>query len=189
MTGDPLGPSSGDGEGDAPLVEAERLLALEVELIRRAPESQIEPTLDRVRAVLDLLGHPEQSFPAVHVAGTNGKSSTAAMVDALLGAHGLRTGRFTSPHLETVRERIRIDGEPVSTRGLLSAWEDVAPFLSLVEGDGGRPLTYFEVLTVLAFAAFADAPVSVAVDIDGELWRVSTQWRERHRCCSVDACG
>jgi dihydrofolate synthase / folylpolyglutamate synthase len=143
--------------------EAERLLTLEVELIRRAPESQIEPTLDRVANVLDLMGHPETAFPAIHVAGTNGKSSTTAMIDSLLSAYDLRAGRFTSPHLETVRERIRVDGEPITTERLLAAWEDLAPFLALVEADGGRPLTYFEVLTVLAFVAFADAPVSVGV--------------------------
>jgi dihydrofolate synthase / folylpolyglutamate synthase len=143
--------------------EPERLLALEVELIRRAPESQIEPTLDRVRAVLDLMGHPERSFPAIHVAGTNGKSSTTAMIDSLLTAHGLRTGRFSSPHLETVRERIRLDGELIDSGRLLAAWEDLAPFLAMVEADGGRALTFFEVLTLLAFAAFADTPVSVGV--------------------------
>jgi dihydrofolate synthase/folylpolyglutamate synthase len=143
--------------------EAEHLLALEVELIRRAPESQIEPSLDRVQAVLDLMGSPERSFPAIHVAGTNGKSSTTAMIDALLTAHGLRTGRFTSPHLETIRERIRLDGEMIDAGRLLAAWEDLAPFIVMVESDGGRALTFFEVLTLLAFAAFADAPVSVGV--------------------------
>jgi dihydrofolate synthase/folylpolyglutamate synthase len=154
-----------DAQSPDPLAgdEAERLIALEVELIRRAPESQIEPTLDRVRAVLDLMGSPERSYPSIHVAGTNGKSSTTAMIDALLTAHGLRTGRFTSPHLETVRERIRLDGELIDSGRLLAAWEDLAPFLALVESDGGRALTFFEVLTLLAFAAFADTPVSVAV--------------------------
>lgn len=143
--------------------EAEHLLDLEVELIRRAPESQIEPSLDRVRAVLDLMGNPERAFPGVHVAGTNGKSSTAAMIDSLLSAYGLRTGRFTSPHLETVRERIRIDGELIDSGRLLAAWEDLAPLIALVEADGERALTFFEVLTLLAFAAFADAPVAVGV--------------------------
>ena len=150
-------------EGADGLVEAERLLALEIELIRRAPESQIEPTLDRVRSVLDLMGNPERAYPTIHVAGTNGKSSTAAMIDSLLTAYGLRTGRFTSPHLETLRERIRLDGELIDSGRLLAAWEDLAPLLAIVESDGGRPLTYFEVITVLAFVAFADAPVSVGV--------------------------
>lgn len=161
MTPDPQTPDPSDGAGAGP--EADGLLALEVELIRRAPESQIEPTLDRVRAVLDLMGSPERGFPSIHVAGTNGKSSTTAMIDALLTAHGLRTGRFTSPHLETVRERIRLDGELIDPGSLLAAWEDLAPFIAIVETDGGRALTFFEVLTLLAFAAFADAPVSVGV--------------------------
>ena len=143
--------------------EAERLLALEVELIRRAPESQIEPTLDRVQSALDAMGNPERAYPTIHIAGTNGKSSTSAMVDALLTAYGVRTGRFTSPHLETLRERIRLDGELIDSGRLLAAWEDLAPVLAIVESDGGRPLTYFEVITLLAFAAFADAPVSVGV--------------------------
>jgi dihydrofolate synthase/folylpolyglutamate synthase len=152
------------GGGDADRIdEAEHLLGLEIELIRRAPESQIEPTLDRVRAALDLMGHPERAYPTIHVAGTNGKSSTSAMIDSLLTAYGVRTGRFTSPHLETLRERIRLDGELIDSGRLLAAWEDLAPILAIVESDGGRPLTYFEVITLLAFVAFADTPVSVGV--------------------------
>lgn len=142
---------------------AAQLLALEVELIRRAPESDIEPTLDRVTAVLDLLGAPQRAFPSVHVGGTNGKSSTTRMIDALLSGFGLRTGRFTSPHLETVLERIALDGDAIDAEHLVSAWEEVAPYLGLVEDDGGRRLTFFEVLTILAFVAFADAPVAAAV--------------------------
>jgi dihydrofolate synthase/folylpolyglutamate synthase len=162
MTSGTGNPRNG-GDSDRLAHEAERLIALEVELIRRAPEAQIEPTLDRVRAVLDRMGDPQLTFPSIHVAGTNGKSSTAAMIDALLAEHGLRTGRYTSPHLETVRERIRIDGDMVDAGQLLAAWEEVAPNLETVEVDGGRGLTYFEVLTLLAFVAFADAPVSAAV--------------------------
>jgi dihydrofolate synthase/folylpolyglutamate synthase len=109
------------------------------------------------------MGSPERAYPTIHIAGTNGKSSTAAMIDGLLSAYGVRTGRFTSPHLETLRERIRLDGELIDPGRLLAAWEDVAPILVVVEADGGRPLTYFEVITLLAFAAFADTPVSVAV--------------------------
>lgn len=142
---------------------AQRLVGLEIELIRRAPESQIEPTLDRIEAVLDLLGQPQRSYPVIHVAGTNGKSSTVRMVDSLLRAFGLRTGRFTSPHLQTVRERIAIDGQPISEERLLAAWDEVSPYLAIVEGDGGRSLTFFEVLTALGFVAFADAPVAAAV--------------------------
>lgn len=142
---------------------AARLVGLEIELIRRAPESDIEPTLDRIKGLLELVGSPNRAFPSVHVAGTNGKSSTARMVDALLTSFGLRTGRFTSPHLETVRERIAIDGEPIGEAQLLAAWDDMAPQLALLEQDGGRSLTFFEVLTALAFVAFADAPVAAAI--------------------------
>ena len=142
---------------------ATRLVGLEIELIRRAPESDIEPTLDRIDGLLDLLGSPQRSFPSIHVAGTNGKSSTTRLVDSLLASFGLRTGRFTSPHLETVRERIALDGEPITESQLLAAWDEIAPLLEILERDGGRALTFFEVLTALAFVAFADAPVSVAV--------------------------
>jgi dihydrofolate synthase/folylpolyglutamate synthase len=142
---------------------AARLVGLEIELIRRAPESDIEPTLDRIEGLLDLLGSPQRSYPSIHVAGTNGKSSTTRLIDSLLASFGLRTGRFTSPHLETVRERIALDGEPISEEQLLAAWDETAPYLTLLEQDGGRSLTFFEVLAALAFVAFADAPVSVAV--------------------------
>ena len=142
---------------------AARLVGLEVELIRRAPESNIEPTLDRIERLVDLLGTPQRSFPSLHVAGTNGKSSTTRLIDSLLLSFGLRTGRYTSPHLETVRERIALDGEPISEAQLVAAWDELAPYLALLEQDGGRGLTFFEVLTALAFVAFADAPVSAAV--------------------------
>ncbi len=142
---------------------AQRLVGLEVELIRRAPESDIEPTLDRIESLLDLLGLPQQAYPSVHVAGTNGKSSTVRMIDSLLTAFGLRTGRFTSPHLQSIRERIAIDGRPISDERLLAAWDEVSPFLEIVEGDGGRSMTFFEVVTAIAFVAFADAPVAAAV--------------------------
>ena len=158
-----LTPVTTAGDDANHIDEAERLLALEVELIRRAPESQIEPTLDRVRRALELMGNPERAYPTIHVAGTNGKSSTSAMIDSLLTAYGVRTGRFTSPHLETLRERIRLDGELIDSGRLLAAWEDVAPILLMVESDGGRPLTYFEVITLLAIVAFADTPVSVGI--------------------------
>src|SRR6478736_4071615 len=99
----------------------------------RWPESKLEPSLDRVRAVLDLLANPELSYPVVHVAGTNGKTSTARMIDALLVAFGLHTGRFTSPHLSDLRERICFDGQPIDVERFVAAYADVAPFVDLVE--------------------------------------------------------
>ncbi|WGW13977.1 folylpolyglutamate synthase/dihydrofolate synthase family protein [Saxibacter everestensis] len=136
-------------------------------LLRRAPENRVEPRLDAVRRVLELLGDPHRAYPVIHVTGTNGKTSTSRMIDALLSAHELRVGRFTSPHLSSVTERISIDGQPISAGDFIRTYEEVEPLLLLVDnelGDRGEPLiTYFEALTVLAFAAFADAPVEVAV--------------------------
>ena len=83
-------------------------------LQQRWPEHKIEPTLDRVQRLVELLGDPQKAYPVVHLTGTNGKTSTARMIDTLLREAGLRTGRFTSPHLESVRERITLDGEPIS---------------------------------------------------------------------------
>lgn len=136
-------------------------------ILDRAPEHDFEPTLDRVREVCDLLGSPERAFRVVHVTGTNGKTSTSRMIERLLREHGLRTGRFTSPHLTSVTERIAIDGEPVTAERFVELWQDVAPYVHLVDqkslAAGGPRMSFFEVLTVMAFAAFADAPVDVAV--------------------------
>jgi dihydrofolate synthase/folylpolyglutamate synthase len=119
--------------------------------------------LGRIEALLDLLGNPQRAYPSVHLTGTNGKTSTARMVDALLRAHGLRVGRYTSPHLETVRERITIEGQPVSRQRFVEIYAEVEPVASYVDGEAEEPLTYFDMTTALAFATFADAPVDVAV--------------------------
>ncbi|MBE6474117.1 MAG: bifunctional folylpolyglutamate synthase/dihydrofolate synthase [Actinomyces succiniciruminis] len=146
---------------------SQRLREVEAEILSRAPEHQVQPSLDRVAAVLDILGHPEHSYRIVHIAGTNGKTSTARMTERLLAATGMRTGRFTSPHLATIRERIALDGEPISEEDFIAAWEDVAPYIEMVDARsqaaGGPRLSFFEVLTVMALAAFADHPVDVAV--------------------------
>ena len=136
-------------------------------ILSRAPEQDIDPSLDRVRDVLELLGDPQRAFRTVHLTGTNGKTSTARMVERLLREHGLRTGRFTSPHLTRVTERISIDGEPISDERFVEVWQDVAPYVHMVDQQhlerGGQRLSFFEVFTVMAYAAFADAPVEVAV--------------------------
>lgn len=119
--------------------------------------------LGRIETLLDLLGSPQRAYPSIHLTGTNGKTSTARMIDSLLRAHGLRTGRYTSPHLETVRERITIQGEPVDERRFVEVYREVAPVAELVDAKAGEPLTYFDMTTAMAFAAFADAPVDVAV--------------------------
>ncbi|HAN72382.1 MAG TPA: dihydrofolate synthase [Actinobacteria bacterium] len=148
-----------DSAGDLP--------ALWTRLEARWPEHIIEPTLARIAALTDLLGTPQSSFPVIHVTGTNGKTSTARMIESLLRAYGLRTGLFTSPHLVDARERICLDAEPIGEEALLAAWSEVAPYVDVVDAnsaaDGGAPLSYFEVMTGLALAAFADAPVDVAV--------------------------
>ena len=136
-------------------------------ILSRSPEHDFEPTLDRVWAVCDLMGDPQKAFRTVHVTGTNGKTSTSRMIDRLVREHGLRTGRFTSPHLTSPRERIAIDGEPISAERFVEVWQDVAPYVHMVDTSsiaaGGPRMSFFEVLTAMAFAAFADAPIDVAI--------------------------
>jgi dihydrofolate synthase/folylpolyglutamate synthase len=136
---------------------------VEAELLARGYTRMVFD-LGRVTALLDLLGSPQRAYPAIHITGTNGKTSTARMVDALLRAHGLRTGRYTSPHLDSVRERISIEAEPVSEQRFVEVYREVAPVARYLDGrsDSGT-LTYFDMTTAMAFAAFADAPVDVAV--------------------------
>ncbi len=132
-------------------------------LQQRWPEHKIEPTLDRIQRLVELLGDPQKAYPVVHLTGTNGKTSTARMIDTLLREAGLRTGRFTSPHLESVRERITLDGEPISEQLFVDAYAEIAPYLDVVDAEQEHPLSFFEVMTAMAFAVFADAPVDVAV--------------------------
>jgi dihydrofolate synthase/folylpolyglutamate synthase len=140
-----------------------RVAEAERAILARAPEHDLTPSLDRISALLDLLGSPQDSVPVVLVAGTNGKTSTTRMVDALLREFGVRTGRFTSPHLHSVRERITLQGAPIDPERFLAAYEDVAPYVDLVDARNEVKLSFFEVLTAMAYAAFADAPVDVAV--------------------------
>jgi len=137
------------------------------ELLGRAPENKMEPRLAPLRRAMDILGEPNKAFPIIHVTGTNGKTSTARMIEAGLRAHGLSTGRYTSPHLSKVTERISIDGEPVSDETFVRIWDEIRPYLEIVDNeltaDGQPRLTYFECLTILGFAVFADQPVNVAV--------------------------
>ena len=173
-----VGPDAGSGEeaerhradllAAARAVEVSaRMREVEAEILSRAPEHSVQPSLERVEWALDLLGSPERAYRNVHITGTNGKTSTARMAERLLAATGMRTGRFTSPHLATIRERIALDGEPISEEGFIAAWEDVAPCIQMVDersaAVGGPRMSFFEVLTVMALAAFADHPVDVAV--------------------------
>ncbi|WP_344897986.1 folylpolyglutamate synthase/dihydrofolate synthase family protein [Actinomadura meridiana] len=129
----------------------------------RGVEWEIDPTLDRIRDLVDVLGDPQRTYPVIHIAGTNGKSSTARLIEALLRERGLRTGLYTSPELTTLRERIAIDGAPLTEDQFAAAYEDVLPFAQIVDGKHEVRLSFFEMLTAMAFAAFADAPVDVAV--------------------------
>jgi dihydrofolate synthase/folylpolyglutamate synthase len=139
------------------------LRAVEAKLNRRWPESQIEPSLTRIAQLVDLLGSPQRCYPVLHIAGTNGKTSVARMLDALLSRIGLRVGRYTSPHLQRVTERISVDGTPISPERYVEAYHDIEPYVAMVDARSPVAMSKFEVLTGMAFAAFADAPVDAAV--------------------------
>ncbi|HVM20704.1 MAG TPA: folylpolyglutamate synthase/dihydrofolate synthase family protein [Egibacteraceae bacterium] len=131
-------------------------------LFDRQPNRMV-PDLERIRALCDLLGHPQQAYPGIHITGTNGKTTTAAMITALLGALGLNTGTYTSPHLQDVRERVRVAGRPAERIDVAAGLAYLDPFIDRVDADHPDPVTFFEVLTALAFVHFADAPVDVGV--------------------------
>ncbi|MCV7566112.1 Mur ligase family protein [Micrococcus luteus] len=137
------------------------------DLLDRAPENAMEPRLEPMRRVLALLGDPQHAAPVIHLTGTNGKTSTARMIEAVLRSYGLRTGRYTSPHLQSVTERISIDGAPVSDETFVRVWGEILPIVQAMDAEleaEGRPrLTYFEAVTTLGFAVFADEPVEVVV--------------------------
>jgi dihydrofolate synthase / folylpolyglutamate synthase len=147
--------------------EIAALLQVEHLLDQRWPETRIEPSLTRIAALMDLLGSPQRGYPSIHIAGTNGKTSVSRMVDALLTAFSRRTGRTTSPHLQSAVERIAIDGKPISPAQYVATYAELEPFVQMVDQQsqeaGGPAMSKFEVLIAMAFAAFADAPVEVAV--------------------------
>ena len=136
-------------------------------LLQRQGERWVQPRVERTRRVLELLDDPQKTYRVVHVTGTNGKTSTSRMIESLVRAHGLRTGLFTSPHLERFTERIMVDGEPIDDAAVADAWDEISPFVDIVDAElaakDDAPLTFFELLTVLAFVAFADAPIDVLV--------------------------
>lgn len=137
------------------------------DLLSRAPENKMEPRMAPLWRAMELLGEPQKAYPVIHLTGTNGKTSTARMIESGLRAHNLRTGRLTSPHLSSVTERISIDGESVSNETFVRIWQEIHPYLQMVDAEldaAGEPrLTYFEALTILGFAIFADEPVDIAV--------------------------
>ena len=147
--------------------ETAALLQVEHLLDQRWPETKIEPSLSRISALMDLLGSPQRAYPSIHIAGTNGKTSVARMVDALVTALHGRTGRTTSPHLQSAVERIAVDGRPITPAQYVATYREIEPFVQMIDAQsqagGGPAMSKFEVLTAMAFAAFADAPVDVAV--------------------------
>ncbi|MER7071154.1 folylpolyglutamate synthase/dihydrofolate synthase family protein [Terrabacter sp. NPDC000476] len=149
------------------LDEMKRVREIEEEILARAPENDIGPSLERIRAVMELAGDPQRSYPSIHLTGTNGKTSTSRMIDTILRESGLSTGRFTSPHLHDIRERISLSGKPIPRDKFIAAYDEIAPLVELVDArsleSGGRRMNFFEVLVALAYAAFADAPVDVAI--------------------------
>jgi dihydrofolate synthase/folylpolyglutamate synthase len=140
---------------------------VEQALLARMPEHELRPRLEPTARAAALLGDPQKLYRIIHVTGTNGKTSTTRMIDRILREHSLRVGRFTSPHLTKLNERIAIDGDLVADEVLVEIWNDIEPILKLVDAEldaeGEQPLTYFEALTLLAFSVFADAPVDVLV--------------------------
>lgn len=159
---------------DAAQVEAARKLEvhkrireIEAEILARTPENNPEPSLDRVAECMTLMGDPQHNFPMIHLTGTNGKTTTTRIIERILREMGLSTGRFTSPHLHDMRERISLNGMPIEPQRLIDVYDDALPFIEMVDqksqAGGGPRMTYFEVMVVLAYAAFSDAPVDVAI--------------------------
>ncbi|MGP0079232.1 bifunctional tetrahydrofolate synthase/dihydrofolate synthase [Mycobacterium sp.] len=162
------GPRTSPETGRAPTPdEIASLLQVEHLLDQRWPETRIEPSLSRISALMDLLGAPQLAYPSIHVAGTNGKTSVTRMVDALLTALHRRTGRTISPHLQSAVERIAVDGKPISPAQYVATYREIEPIVQMIDEQsraaGGPAMSKFEVLTAMAFAAFADAPVDIAV--------------------------
>ncbi|MFW0784614.1 folylpolyglutamate synthase/dihydrofolate synthase family protein [Gordonia sp. CPCC 206044] len=157
--------SSGVAHDDAATLA--ELAEVEAELDTRWPETKIEPSLTRISALMDLLGSPQHSYPAIHIAGTNGKTSVTRMIDALLIALHRRTGRITSPHLQRVTERISVDGRPIGARTYIDTYRELEPYITMIDDSstaaGGPRMSKFEVLIAMSYAVFAEAPVDVAV--------------------------
>ncbi|MFI1400052.1 bifunctional folylpolyglutamate synthase/dihydrofolate synthase, partial [Streptomyces sp. NPDC020681] len=139
------------------------LRAVEADLATRWGETKLEPSVARIAALMDVLGEPQRAYPSIHITGTNGKTSTARMIEALLAAFDLRTGRYTSPHVQSITERISLDSAPIDAERFIATYEDIKPYIEMVDAAQEFRLSFFEVLTGMAYAAFADAPVDVAV--------------------------
>lgn len=143
--------------------DLQRLDAVEKALLNRWPETRIAPTLERIAALSDALGSPQLSYPTIHIAGTNGKTTTTRLIDSLCFELGMRTGRFTSPHLESFLERICINQESISPEGMIATYNDIALYLDMIDSRMPNKLSFFESMCALAFVAFAEYPVDVGI--------------------------
>ena len=132
-------------------------------LLARWPETKLEPSMDRIAALCDALGSPQLTYPVIHIGGTNGKTTTSRMVDSLMTELGYRTGRFTSPHLESFTERISIKGNPISEKEMIATYKDVELYFDLIDSRQPHPISFFEAMTALAFVAFAEHPVDIGI--------------------------
>ncbi|MGW0531994.1 bifunctional tetrahydrofolate synthase/dihydrofolate synthase [Streptomyces sp. NPDC003032] len=158
------GPPQGDIPARPTDPEVDKALReVETELAGRWGETKLEPSVSRIAALMDVLGEPQRAYPSIHITGTNGKTSTARMIEALLSAFDLRTGRYTSPHVQSITERISLDGAPIEAERFVETYNDIKPYVEMVDARQEYRLSFFEVLTGMAYAAFADAPVDVAV--------------------------
>ncbi|MEI6216159.1 MAG: folylpolyglutamate synthase/dihydrofolate synthase family protein [Actinomycetes bacterium] len=143
--------------------DQELLTHIEEALLKRWPETRLEPSLDRIAALADALGSPQLSYPTIHIAGTNGKTTTSRMIDSLFRELDYRTGRFTSPHLESFLERISLNGAPIPAEGMIATYNDIALYLDLIDSRQPHPISFFEAMTALAFVAFAEYPVDIGI--------------------------
>lgn len=122
-----------------------------------------QPGLARISELLEMMGRPDEGYPVVHIAGTNGKTSTSRMTTLILVAHGLTTGTYISPHLERVEERLAVNGRIATAEEFALAVQDVAAFADIRESMESEPNTYFELTTAAAFAFFAEKAVNAGV--------------------------
>ena len=143
--------------------DADLLRQVEAEIFGRRGEGHVNPTNERMEALVHMLGDPQAAFRSIHLTGTNGKTTTARMIDELLRGFGLRTGRYTSPHLEKVTERVVVDGAPLSDRAFVEGYRELAPYIEVIDSKFEVPLSFFEIVTALAYSVFADTPIDVGV--------------------------
>jgi dihydrofolate synthase/folylpolyglutamate synthase len=134
-----------------------------VEALYARRPTRMGPSLERISHLAELLDHPERTAPAVHLTGTNAKTTTARMLAALLAAFGVGAGIYTSPHLQDVRERVALTGRPISTVEFAETWTYLQPYLAEVDRAHDQPVTFYEALTALAFTWFAELPVDAQV--------------------------